>query len=87
MEEAKDKYEYNRFTGRCPSCGQQFYNEVFEAAKTFIDSYTKFQELNLEMPWEKPEIFELDGHDIYDLMDKKYKNYQIALKKYKENHK
>jgi len=50
-----DKYEDDRFKGCCPTCGQRFYKEVFEAAQAligtpcavnvdnYIDSLKKFE--------------------------------------------
>ena len=63
-----DIYEGRRFKGSCPTCGQPFYVEAFEAARAFIDcnvadpditqkmreSYKKYQEaLNRLLYWQE----------------------------------
>jgi hypothetical protein len=45
----QDKYYDHRFTRYCPTCGQQFYKEAFEAAKAFIDSHAADPDLTAEM--------------------------------------
>jgi hypothetical protein len=44
-----DKYENHRFSKFCPTCGQQFYKEAFEAAKAFIDSHVADPDISSEM--------------------------------------
>lgn len=53
---AGDTYEDDRFTGRCPSCGQEFYKEAFETAKAFIDSHLAGPDLSQE---------KIDRYEIY----------------------
>ena len=44
-----DKYEEHRFSKYCPTCGQLFYKEAFEAAKAFIDSHAADPDITSEM--------------------------------------
>ncbi len=49
MAEIKDKYDTCKFSRYCPTCGQVFYVEAFEAAKAFIDLYVADSDLTPEM--------------------------------------
>ena len=44
-----DQYEGRRFKKYCPTCGQRFYQEAFEAAKAFIDSHVADPDLTENM--------------------------------------
>jgi len=46
---SKDKYEDYRFSKYCPTCGQLFYKEAFEAAKAFIDVHAGDPDITSEM--------------------------------------